>query len=379
MYQYQQYNRYFAQIAGGLEEAGSEELAELGAAGVSPAYRGVYFNADAAALYRINYAARLPSQILAPLLTFDCHSDRYLYKTVSSIDWSDFLPVDGTLAVFANVSNSHIRHSKYAALRVKDAVVDQFRERTGSRPGIDTREPDLWIGLLISDNKAIISIATSGGSMHRRGYRTASQEAPMQETVAAAIIRYTGWDGERPLYDPMCGSGTLLGEALMHACRIPSGYLREHFGFEQLPDFDRSLWAEVKHEMDARMRPLPPGLIGGSDISREAAEIARQNLSNLPSGGKVRLSVRDYRKIPSLADHVIVCNPPYGLRLGRGEDMHGFYRELGDFLKQKCTNATAYVYFGKREFLKDIGLRAAWKKPLVSGALDGRLARFDLY
>lgn len=379
MYQYQHTHRYFAQIAHGLEEEGARELTELGATNVEPAYRGLYFDADTPVFYRIHYGARLPTQILAPLLTFDCHSDRYLYKTVRSIDWSDFLSPEATFAVFANVAHSKITHSKYAALRVKDAVVDQFRERFGRRPSIDTRDPDLWVALYLANNRAVVSIATSGGSLHRRLYRTASVEAPMQETVAAAVIRYAEWDGAQPLYDPMCGSGTLLSEALMHYCRIPAGHLRPRFGFERLPDFDAATWQQVRQEMDARIRPLPPGLVAGSDVSREAVDAAARNQANLPSGKNVTLAVRDFRSIPGLKDHVIVCNPPYGIRLGRGADLGGLYRDLGDFLKRRCTGSAAYVYFGDRAWMKHIGLRPAWKKPLVNGALEGRLAKFELY
>ena len=186
MFQYQQTHRYFAQIAHGLEDEGARELQDLGAQNVTTAYRGLHFDADTAAFYRIHYGARLVTQVLAPLLTFDCHSDRYLYKTAQQIDWTAFLSVDETFAVFANVAHSKITHSKYAALRLKDAVVDQFRDRFGRRPSIDTQEPDLWLNLYIHDNRAVISVATSGGSLHRRAYRTASVEAPMQETVAAA-------------------------------------------------------------------------------------------------------------------------------------------------------------------------------------------------
>lgn len=379
MYQYQHTHRYFAQIAHGLEEEGARELTALGAREVATAYRGLYFDADPAAFYRIHYGARLVTQILAPLLTFDCHSDRYLYKTARDIDWTDFLSVDETFAVSANVSHSKINHSKFAALRLKDAVVDQFRDRYGRRPSIDTDDPDVWLNVYITNNRAVLSVATAGASLHRRSYRTASVEAPMQETVAAAVIRYTGWDGEQPLYDPMCGSGTLLGEALMHYGRVPAGYLRDGFGFERLPGFDAATWQAVRQEMDAAIRPLPPGLIAGSDASRDAVDAARQNLANLPFGDNVTLAVKDYRSISSLPDHVIVCNPPYGLRMGRQEHMPSFYKAFGDFLKQRCTGSTAYVYFGKRDLLKHIGLRTSWKKPLVSGALEGRLARFELY
>ena len=200
-------------------------------------------------MYRVNYMTRLATRVLAPLLTFDCHSDKYLYKTAYSIPWSELLSVKSTFAIDANVTASRIKHSQYAAQKLKDAIVDQFREESGVRPNVETRDPDIWLNLFIRNNKATISFDTSGGSLHRRGYRVASVEAPMQETVAAAIIRYTGWDGARQLYDPMCGSGTLLAEAAMHYCRIPAGYLRKKFGFMRLPDFNNSLWKKIKQDV----------------------------------------------------------------------------------------------------------------------------------
>ena len=379
MYKYQEFPRFFAQIAGGSEELGAAELTELGATETSAAYRGVYFSADHEALYRINYCSRLATRVLAPLTSFNCHNPDYLYRTAREIDWSDFLDPASTFAVFANLSNSKIRHSKYAALRVKDAVVDQFREATGRRPSIDTRDPDLWLNLYIENNHATISLGTSGGSLHRRGYRSGAGDAPLQETVAAAIIRMTGWNGERPLYDPMCGSGTLAAEALMHYCRIPAAYLRDRFGFERLPDFDEALWHRVKAEADGAVRPLPDGLIAGSDVDGEVVERARANLRTLPSGENVALRRADFRELPPLEDVTLVVNPPYGVRMGRAEQAGSLITELGDFLKQKCTGSTAYIYVGKPALLKSVGLRSAWKKPLVNGALEGRLARFDLY
>ena len=274
IYKYQDQPRYFAQVAGGLEKAGAEELERLGAREIAPAFRGLYFDADPATLYRINYESRLLTRVLAPLTSFTCHNPDYLYRTLLEVNWSDFMNVDDTFAVFANVSNSKIRHSKYAALRVKDAIADYFRERTGRRPDVDTIDPTVWFNLHIENNHATLSLDTSGGSLHRRGYRTESTSAPMQETVAAAIIRMTEWDGETPLHDPMCGSGTLLAEALMHVCRIPAGYLRRRFGFEALPDFDRQTWTKVKEDADARIRALPDGLISGSDIDPEAVSAA---------------------------------------------------------------------------------------------------------
>jgi len=378
MYAYQKTNRYFAQISDGLEAVGVRELTELGATEVKPSYRGIYFSADPGLMYRINYMTRLSTRVLAPLITFDCHSDKYLYKTANSMPWNELFSVRQTFAIDANVSDSHITHSQYAAQKLKDAIVDQFRDACGERPSVELRDPDVWLNLFIRNNKATISLDTSGGSLHRRGYRVASVEAPMQETVAAAIIRYTGWDGECPLYDPMCGSGTLLCEAAMHYCRIPAGYLRKNFGFMRLPDYKKALWNKVRQECKGQIRPLPPGLVSGSDKSRDDAEVAIQNCHELPGGENISIGVRSFQKIGSLDDTVIVCNPPYGVRLKDAGDPGRLLGEFSEFLKERCRGARAYIYFGKEKQLETVKLRAAWKKSIKSGGLDGYLAKYKI-
>jgi putative N6-adenine-specific DNA methylase len=379
MHAYQQNRRYFAQVAQGLEEAAAAEVKPLGASQIRPVYRGIYFEAEKPALYRINYQSQLLTRVIAPLEVFACHTTEVLYRRTRSLPWREFLNPEQTLAVFANVANSRIRHSQYAALCVKDAIVDYFREECGRRPSVERIDPDLWVSLFIENDRAVIGIDTSGGSLHRRGYRRVALEAPMQETLAAAVIRISGWDGSRPLYDPMCGSGTLLAEALIRHGRIPAGCLRPRFGFERLPDFDPALWASVKAAGDRRMRPLPPGLVAGSDIAGEAVAAAHANLGRLPHGSGVSVSRMDFRRLEGLPDRVIVCNPPYGIRLRGGGTISDLCRALGDFLKQRCKGSSAFIYFGDREMLKHIGLRPAWKQPLGTGGLDGRLARFDLF
>jgi putative N6-adenine-specific DNA methylase len=378
-YTYQTTQNYFAQVGQGLEPLAEQELLELGAKHVKLAYRGMYFKADAAALYKITYMSRFIQKIIATLEFFDCHSTNYLYQRASAITWTDFLSPDTTFAIFSNVSNSHIRHSKYAALCVKDAIADYFTQRFDKRPNVDTDNPDVWLSLFIHSNRAVIGLEVSGGSLHKRGYRAVGHEAPMQETIAGAIIKQAEWDGERPLFDPMCGSGTLLCEALMHTCRIPSGYLRPKFGFEALPDFDADSWQQVRKGCNEAIRPLPDGLISGSDISGDAIEAASANLACLPHGDKVTLRQIDFRDLHAVANRTIVCNPPYGLRLQKKEGMSLFFKEFGDFLKQKCTGSSAYLYFGDRQWIKSIGLKTTWKRPLASGGLDGRLVKLDLY
>jgi len=281
--------------------------------------------------------------------------------------------------VFANVVHSKIHHSQYAALRLKDAVVDSFRERFDKRPSVKKIDPDVWIGLYIEHDHATVSLDTSGGSLHRRGYREEGGEAPMQEIAAAAMIRLSEWQGSMPLYDLMCGSGTLLSEALMSYCRIPGGYLRKGFGFQFLPDYDETLWVAVKQEMDGAMREPAQGLISGSDRAGKAVDSARRNMADLPYGDRVVLRIADFRAIKELQDHLILCNPPYGIRLERHKDLSSLYRDLGDFLKKKCRGSSAFVYFGNRDWISHVGLKPSWKKPLKSGGLDGRLVKYELY
>jgi putative N6-adenine-specific DNA methylase len=379
MYEYQKNNVYFAQIAEDIKESGALELSELGAGKITPAYRGIYFSADRETLYRITYSVRLFSRILAPLVSFPCSSTDQLYKKARQVSWTDFLDVKNTFAVFGNVSDSTITHSHYASLLLKDGIADSFRDRFGKRPDVDSKNPDVWVNIYIRNDRASISLDLSGGSLHRRGFRQDAVAAPMQETVASAIIRYSEWDGSVPLYDPMCGSGTLLSEALLNYCRIPSGILRERFGFEFLPDYKDTIWAKVVKSVDRNIRELPVGVIAGSDLSPDAVAIARSNIKKLRYGDRIKLKTLDFRKIKEMEHCIIVANPPYGIRMGEKQDLAPLYKELGDFLKQKCKGSTAYIYFGERELIKKIGLKPAWKKPLKSGGLDGRLVKYEMY
>jgi putative N6-adenine-specific DNA methylase len=379
VYLYQKTNRYFAQMADDIKDIARDEILALGASETSPAFRGIYFTATAETVYAINLQSRLLNRVLAPLLTFNCHSDRYLYKTACEICWQDFLDVSQSFAVFASVSNSNIKHSKFAALRLKDAIVDTFRSTTGKRPAVDTRNPDLWLNLYIENNEATISVDTSGGSLHRRGYRRSAVQAPMIETLAAAIINYADWHGNIPLYDPFCGSGTVLCEAYMHACRMPAAGLRHKFGFMQLPDYDEALWNQVRKTCFGKMIRPGPGVIAGSDVSPEAIHLAKRNCAVLDQEQVITIAQRDVFDIPNLTESVLICNPPYGIRMRSNTDLSDFYRKLGDFLKQRCNGSTAYIYFGDRQYIKHIGLRPSWKKPLANGGLDGRLAKYELY
>ena len=378
-YDYQKTNRYFAQVADDIKDIAEQELQSLGAMETSQAYRGVYFNASPAVLYAINLHSRLLSRVLAPLLSFKCHTDKVLYKRASEVEWHDFLNPAQTFAVFASVSHSAMRHSKFAALRLKDAVVDTFRSQTGKRPSVDTKNPDVWLNLHIENNQATISLDTSGGSLHRRGYREKSVAAPMIETLAAAIIKLSEWDGSVPLYDPFCGSGTLLCEGYLFASKTPPAILRRKFGFQNLPDFDASLWKKVKEEGMQKSETLAKNIITGSDISLEAVKSSKHNCSVIDTGNVIKIEQRDVFEIEEIREKTIICNPPYGIRTGKDVDLSDFYKRFGDFLKQHCSGSTAYIYFGERKYIKNIGLKPSWKKILSNSGLDGRLAKYELY
>ena len=380
MFIYQKTRRYFAQIPDGFEALAVRELENLGAGKIEPGFRGIYFSADPAALYSINYKSRLISHVLAPLASFDCRDRDELYQQGKSIDWQSIFSVDNTFGIIANVSaNKNIRHSKFAALCLKDAVADFFRTRFGKRPNVDTNDPDIWINLHIRGDKATVSLDTSGGSLHRRGYRLETVEAPMQETLAAAMVSLSGWHGQTPLYDPMCGSGTLLCEAMMSFCRIPAGFFRKKFGFFFLPDFHKNLWDNIRQTEDHKIKRLLPGLIAGSDIDRMAVRSAKANCRLIPGGENIQVTQADFKNISELKNVTILCNPPYGIRLKKEKDLGGFYKDFGDFLKQRCKGSQAIIYFGNREMIKHIGLKPSWKKPMKNAGLDGRVVKYELF
>lgn len=379
MFEYQQHSKFFAQVAGSMEDLGAAELKEFGAKEITPVYRGVHFKTDLSHIYRINFQSKFISRILAPLITFDCHSTKYLYSTALKIEWDKLLNNNKTFAIYSNVSNSKITHSRYATLVLKDAIADFFTEKYNERPNIDTDSPDVVFNLFIHKNRATISLDTSGEPLHKRGYRQSKGSAPMQETLAAAIVNLSGWKGDKPLYDPMCGSGTLLCEALMNYCRIPSGFKRKRFGFVNLPEFDEKEWKKIKENSSKHIRELPSDLIYGSDMSYFAIEDSKLNFKNLPSANNINLKQIDFMSLPEIHDSTIICNPPYGIRLGTKESVAELYKNLGDFLKQKCKGCTAYIYVGDKELISAIGLKPSFKRPLKNGNLDGRLLKIEIY
>jgi putative N6-adenine-specific DNA methylase len=378
MYEYRS-KGFFTQVTGKMENICAEELIELGANEVESAYKGVYFKADLPTIYKINYTSRLISRVLAPLVSFPCRSTDYLYQKATKIHWEDFCSLEKSFSISASVANSRITNSLYASQCLKDGIADYFRKKYGKRPDVQVVNPDVRFNLHIEKDMAVISLDTSGESLHKRGYRLLAGEAPMQETLAAAIIKISQWDGQNTLYDPMCGSGTILCEALMHYCRIPSQKLRKKFGFFNLPEFNQKEWNKVKEDCDKKIRPLPKNIISGSDKSPEAIKVAKKNLAHLPYSDSVELSTKPFQQINNFENGTLITNPPYGMRLGESSEVQALYKELGDFLKTKCSGTSAFIYTGNPELRKFIGLKTTKRSPMDNGKLEGVLLQIDSY
>ncbi len=376
MFEYLKTGKYFAQVAGGLEAHAQEELISLGAEIIQEVPRGFRFACDKETLYKIIYKARLIQRVLAPLISLDCHSEKYLYSQLNkNVDWISLFNLDETFSIVSNVSDSKIGNSLYAGQVMKDAICDQFRDKFNARPNFTTKDPDISFSLHIRKNLATVSFDVAGKSLHKRNYRQGVNVAPMQETLAAAVIKLTEWHGETILMDVMCGSGTLIIEALMKYCNIPAGYLRDDSGIYYLPDFDEELWLKVRKDANDEIIELPEGLIFGSDVSSKSLSYTRKALDLLPSGDKVTLKVSKFQDLPVGENRTIVCNPPYGVRMGNLDRTVELYKEIGDFLKQKCPKSTAYVLCGSAELVPKLRLRAHWKKSLKNGNLDTKLAK----
>ncbi len=379
MFQYQKDNVYFAQVTGLMEELCEKELQEIGAKNTKVTYRGVSFESDLTTLYKINYTSRLISRVLAPLTTFPCHTTDTLIKMAQKIPWEEIFSIDQTFAISASVSKSKITNSLFASLCLKDGIADYFRDKFGKRPNVEKDNPDVRFNLHIDRDTAVVSLDTSGESLHKRGYRLLAGEAPMQETLAAALIRISNWNGDSQLLDCMCGSGTILCEALMHYSKIPAQYMRKKFGFVNMPGFDKNIWERIKGEYDKQIIPLPKGIILGSDRNPETIKVAKENLSRLPFFDSVEISCKPFQQIKEFENGILITNPPYGMRLGKFEEVQSLYKELGDFLKTKCTGTTAFIYTGEPTLRKSIGLRTSRRIPLTNGKLDGVLLQIDSY
>lgn len=374
----------------GLEEVLAQELIALGANNVQIGRRAVSFTGDKAMLYRANFCLRTALRILVEIKNsklkiknFPRKPEDQIYELVKSIDWSKYMTVDSTFAIDVTVYSDLFRNSRFITYRVKDAIADYWMERANKRPNVNTENPDIRINIHIANEQVTVSLDSSGESLHKRGYRVATTEAPINEVLAAGMLMIAGWKGESDFYDPMCGSGTIPIEAALMARNIAPGVFRKEFGFERWPDFDEELWSEIYND-DSQEREFNHKIYA-SDASFFAIQQATKNVKS--AGVSKDIELRQIRmeelKLPSpITDNrspLLMINPPYGERLASNKDMEELYGKIGTALKHQFTGATAWIISSNDAAMKCIGLKPSRKLRLLNGELDCQFNRYDLF
>lgn len=361
----------------GLEEVLAKEIKDLGGERVQLLKRAVSFVGDDALLYTANLSLRTALRVLVPLAEFRAENEERLYREVKNFPWENIFGLDQTFIIDSVLSGTVFRHSQFLALKTKDAIVDRFRERSGQRPTVDTQNADIHLNIRVHEDKVTLSINSSGLSLDRRGYRRLSNEAPINEVLAAGIILHSGWDGSRPFVDPMAGSGTFSIEAALIGTCTPPGWNRS-FSFERWQEFDETLYEKVRFDLSKGIKEDDLH-IHARDLLTSSLELISKNAEKAGMEDYLRIKKEDFFEAePKGKKGVVVLNPPYGERL-RIADPHAFYKRIGDTLKQKYAGYDAWIISSDLDALRSIGLRASEKVEMMNGGLPARLLKFQMY
>ena len=361
----------------GLEPVLAKELTQLGANEVQIGRRMVSFMGDKEMMYRANFQLHTAIRILKPIKHFKALSADDVYREVQKIDWSEYIGLDKTFAVDSVVFSEEFRHSKFVAYKVKDAIVDQFREKTGKRPNISVANPDIRLNIHIAEDKCTLSLDSSGESLHRRGYRQESVEAPLNEVLAAGMILMTGWQGETDFIDPMCGSGTLLVEAALIAHNMAPGLFRKEYAFEKWPDFDSDLFDRI-YNYDSSEREFTHHIYG-YDVDIKAVNTARLNVRAAGLLNDITVEEADFKNFTQPKEKsIIVTNPPYGERIST-PDLLGTYKMIGERLKHQFLNNDAWILSYRDECFDQIGLKPSIKIPVYNGSLECEFRKYQIF
>ena len=361
----------------GLEPVLAKELTQLGANEVQIGRRMVSFMGDKEMMYRANFQLHTAIRILKPIKHFKALSADDVYREVQKIDWSEYIGLDKTFAVDSVVFSEEFRHSKFVAYKVKDAIVDQFREKTGKRPNISVANPDIRLKIHIAEDTCTLSLDSSGESLHRRGYRQESVEAPLNEVLAAGMILMTGWQGETDFIDPMCGSGTLLVEAALIAHNMAPGLFRKEYAFEKWPDFDSDLFDRIYND-DSSEREFTHHIYG-YDVDIKAVNTARLNVRAAGLLNDITVEEADFKNFTQPKEKsIIVTNPPYGERIST-PDLLGTYKMIGERLKHQFLNNDAWILSYREECFDQIGLKPSIKIPVYNGSLECEFRKYQIF
>jgi putative N6-adenine-specific DNA methylase len=362
----------------GFEDLLATELKNLGALNIQKGQRMVSFEGDDGFMYKANLACRTAIKILKPIYHFKANDEKSLYDGIMKYDWVDLFDVDKTFAIDATVFSDDFSHSKYVALLSKDAIVDQFRNAFNRRPNIDTEDPDVRINIHIHMNDVTVSLDSSGNSLHQRGYRTQTNEAPINEVLAAGLLMLSGWTGQCDFLDPMCGSGTILIEAGMIACNIPANIHRKGFAFEKWQDFDATLYEKIKENLLKKTKEFEFS-ITGFDIDFQTMKKAKININQAYMEDYIDVEKQDFFTSSKDSDKPlhIFFNPPYNERISINTE--DFYKEIGNTLKRNYAGTNAWLITSNYDALKSVGLRPSAKIKTFNGALEARLVHYELY
>tara|TARA_R110002074_G_scaffold203432_11_gene371476 strand:- start:39425 stop:40600 length:1176 start_codon:yes stop_codon:yes gene_type:complete len=362
----------------GFEELLSKELRNLGASNVVEGVRNVSFEGDLGFMYKANLCLRTAIKIIKPIHSFRVRDENDLYKKIYAMDWTEYLSVSETFAIDTTVNSEEFTHSLYVSQKTKDAIVDKFRDTDGTRPDVDIKDPDLRINIHIYNNECNVSLDSSGSSLHRRGYRTATNIAPINEVLASGLLLLSGWDGQCDFLDPMCGSGTMLTEAAMIACNIPANINRKGFAFEKWSDFDAELYEKIVDSSLKKTREFHYKIIG-YDKAPSAVRKALDNIENANLTDYITVERKDFFKTEKESTGTLhMCfNPPYGERLDI--EMENFYSSIGDTLKQGYPGTNAWFITSNLPALKYVGLRPSRKIKVFNSHLESRLVKYEMY
>ena len=361
----------------GLETILAEELTNLGADNIQIGRRMVSFTGDKEMMYKANFCLRTAIRILKPIKQFKAKDSDEVYEAIKAICWEDYLNVDKSFAVDSVVFSDEFRHSKFVAYKVKDAIVDYFREKTGKRPSVRINKPDVLLNIHIAQDKCTLSLDSSGESLHRRGYRQEAVEAPLNEVLAAGMILMTGWRGECDLIDPMCGSGTIPIEAALIARNIAPGVFRKEFAFEKWNDFDQDLFDNVYND-DSQEREFTHKIYG-YDNNPRANEIALHNMKAAGVSKDIVLALQPFQQFQQPKEKaILITNPPYGERISTN-DLLGLYQMIGERIKHAFQGNDAWILSYREECFDQIGLKPSQKIPLFNGALECEFRKYQIF
>ena len=371
-------NKYLAKTFAGLENVLAEEIRELGGENIEEVKRGVKFEGNKELLYKTNYLSRTSLRILKNLSEFKVSDEENFYEKVKQIEWTDHLYKNQTFVVVADVFHSNITNSQFIALKAKDAIADHYRAKKLTRPSVNKENPDVYVNIHISHNVCTVSVDSSGASLHKRGYKIAADKAPLNEVLAAGMIKLSGWKGDIDFYDPMCGSGTIPLEAAMLAMNLPAGYYRDEFSFQRWLDFDEDLWNAVKEKADSELKDIDVTIVA-SDRSEKAVQIAKKNLFHAKLHKDIELFKSYFDDLkPKSNKGILMFNPPYGMRLSE-KDIEKIYNEIGDTLKKNWSGHQAWIITSGTKAIKSIGLHPSKKFNLYNGPIEAQLLCFDIY